>query len=155
MKLHVEWARPIRLRAGRDGISYEVDLSKITERPGVYIFARRHGSTFEGLYVGKSMNVRSRVKSHLNSVRLMRHLRGAKTGPRVLLVGQYVTKPGQRIEKCLALSERALIRHFLSQGHDLVNKQGTHIRRHELESTGGHPRRFLPSPVYLERPRGQ
>jgi hypothetical protein len=33
-------------------------------------------------------------------------------------------------------AHRALIRYFLSEGHDLVNEQGTRIRRHELESTG-------------------
>jgi hypothetical protein len=70
-----------------------------------------------------------------------------------LLVGEYVTKGGQRVEKCLALSERALIRYFLSEGHDLVNMQGTRIRRHELESTGRHPKRFFPSLMYLERTR--
>lgn len=73
----------------------------------------------------------------------------------MLLVGEYVTKPGQRIEKCLDLTERALIRYFLSEGHDLVNKQGTRIRRHELESTGRRPKRFFPTVMYLERSRGE
>ena len=155
MKLHVEWGRPIQLRASRDGISYGLDLSKVTDYPGVYIFGRRHGDSFEALYVGKAMNIRRRVKGHLNNLSLMRHLRTAKSGKRVLLVGEYVTKPGQRIEKCLVLTERALIRYFLSEGHDLVNKQGTRIRRHELESTGRHPKRFFPTVMYLERSRGE
>lgn len=154
MKLHVEWARPIPLRASRDGISYVVDLERVSDSAGVYIFGRRHGDTFEALYVGKSMNIRRRVKGHLNSLRLMHHLRTAKSGKKVLLVGEYITKPGQRIDKCLGLTERALIRYFLSEGHDLVNKQGTRIRRHELESSGRHPKRFFPTVVYLERSRG-
>ena len=151
MKLQVEWGKPIPLRASRDGISYEVDLEKVANLPGVYIFGRRHGDTFEALYIGKSRNIRSRVKGHLNSLRLMRHLRDAKSGTRVLLVGRYITKPGQQIEKCLVLTERALIRYFLSEGHDLVNKQGTRLRRHQLESTGRHPKRLFPSLIYLER----
>ena len=155
MKMHVEWSRPIQLRPSRDRISYTVDLAKVSDYPGVYIFGRRHGDTFEALYIGKSMNVRRRVKGHLNSLQLMRHLRTAKAGKKVLLVGDYITKPGQRIEKCLTLTERALIRHFLSDGHDLVNKQGTRIRRHELESTGLHPKRFFPTVMYLERSRGE
>lgn len=122
--------------------------------PGVYIFGRQWGSGFEALYVGKSMNVRTRIKGHLNSLSLMQHVRTAKAGKRVLLVGEYVTKPGQRIEKCIGLTERALIRYFLSEGHDLVNKQGTRIRRHELESTGRHPKKFFPTLMYLERTRG-
>lgn len=154
MKLHVEWARPVPLRPSRDGISYTVDLARVSDYPGVYIFGRRHGERFEALYVGKSMSIRRRVKGHLNSVRLMQHIRTAKTGKRVLLVGEYITKPGQRIDKCLALTERALIRNFLSEGHDLVNLQGTLIRRHELESTGRHPKKFFPNLIYLERSRG-
>lgn len=154
MKLHVEWGQPVQLRGNRDGISYDLDLSKITDYPGVYIFGRRHGERFEALYVGSSMNVRTRVKGHLNNLRLMRYLRTARTGKRILLAGRLVTKRGQRVEKCIALSERALIRHFLSEGHELVNKSGTKIRRHELESTGRHPRRFVPAFMYLERTRG-
>lgn len=153
MKLHVEWARPIPLKSNRDGISYAVDLEKVTVYPGVYIFGRRYGERFEALYIGKSMNVRNRVKGHLNNLSLMRHLRTAKAGKKILLVGDYITKPGQRIEKCLDLTERALIRYFLSEGHDLVNKQGTLIRRHELESTGRHPKRYFPTQIYLERTR--
>ena len=84
----------------------------------------------------------------------MQHVRTAKTGKRVLLVGEYVTKRGQQVDKCIALTERALIRYFVSEGHDLVNKQGTRIQRHELESTGRHPKKFFPSPIYLEKTRG-
>ena len=51
MKLHVEWARPIPLRRNRDGISYSVDLAKVSDYPGIYVFCRHHGYTFEALYV--------------------------------------------------------------------------------------------------------
>lgn len=57
--------------------------------------------------------------------------------------------------KSLALAERALIRYFLSEGHDLVNKQGTRLRRHELQSSGTHPKRFFPRNMYLERAKGE
>lgn len=155
MKLHVEWSRPIPLRASRESVGYEVDFEKVPRSAGVYIFGRQWGTGFEALYVGKSLNVRARIRSHLNSLSLMQHVRTAKTGKRILLVGEYVTKPGQRIETCIGLAERALIRHFLAEGHDLVNKQGTRIRRHELESTGRHPKKFFPNPIYLEKTRGQ
>ncbi|MFN3566816.1 MAG: GIY-YIG nuclease family protein, partial [Burkholderiaceae bacterium] len=61
----------------------------------------------------------------------------------------------QRVEKSLVLIERALIRYFLSEGHDLVNKQGTRLRRHEIVSSGKHPKRFIPSPMYLEKAKGE
>jgi len=162
MNLFVEWSRPIVLKASRNSIGYTLDLTKVTDRPGVYIFGREWGSGFEALYIGSSKNVRARMKGHLNNLRLMQHLRDAKTGKRILLAGKLVTESGrpvyeggQRIEKRLALTERTLIRHFLSEGHDLVNKQGTLIRRHKLESTGRQPKRFVPTELFLEKARGE
>jgi len=156
MKLHVEWGRPIRLRdARRDNMIYGLDLDKVSTGAGVYIFGRRFGSQFEALYVGKAGNIRSRVKGQLNNLRLMQHLHNAKAGERIVLAGRLETKPGQRLRKCLVLAERALIRYFLTEGHDLVNKQGTRLRRHELESVGRHPKRFFPTVMYLERAKGE
>lgn len=156
MDLQIEWSRQVQLRdASKDNMIYGVDLSKITTGVGVYIFGRRWGKQFEALYVGKAQNVRNRVKDHLNNLRVMQHLRNAKTGKRIVLAGQLVTKPGQRKSKCLGLAERALIRYFLSEGHDLVNKQGTRIRRHEMQSSGKHPKRFFPRVMYVERSKGE
>jgi hypothetical protein len=153
VKLQIEWGAPVILRRSRENFGYILDLSKVTDYPGVYIFGRQWGSGFEALYVGKAANVQIRVKGHLNNLRLMQHLHTAKTGKRVLLAGSLVTKRGQQVDKGLVLAERALIRFFLSEGHDLVNKQGTLIRRHELESTGRHPKRFFPTLMYLEKTR--
>jgi hypothetical protein len=83
----------------------------------------------------------------------MQHLHNAKAGRRILLEGNLIPKPGQRLEKSLVLAERALIRYFLLEGHDLVNKQGTRIRRHELESSGLYPKKYFPRTMYLERAR--
>lgn len=85
----------------------------------------------------------------------MRHLHQAKTGRRFVLAGKVITKPGQKLHRCMMLAERALIRHFLSEGHELVNKQGTRIRRHELKSSGDYPKRFFPRSVYLEKTKGE
>ena len=154
MKLHVEWNRPLRLRDGtKQNLIYSVDLPKLPTASGIYILGRRWGSGFEALYVGKATNLRSRVKSQLNNLRLMQHLRNAKSGRRIILLGKILTKPGQRLEKSLLLIERALIRYFLSEGYDLVNKQGARLRRHEVVSSGKHPKRFVPSLMYLEKAR--
>ena len=156
MNLHVEWGRPIQLKdASRDNMIYRLDLGKVSADAGIYIFGRRWGSQFEALYVGKAGNIRSRVKGHLNNLRLMQHLHNAKTGKRIVLAGRLGTKRGQQLPKCLVLAERALIRYFLSEGHDLVNKQGTRLRRHELESSGQHPKRFFPKVMYLEKAKGE
>lgn len=157
MNLHVEWGRPIQLRdASRDDMVYSLDLGKVADVAGVYIFGRRWGSQFEALYVGKAGNIRSRINGHLNTnLRLMLHLRNAKAGKRIVLAGELVPKRGQRLPKSLLLAERALIRYFLSEGHDLVNRQGVRLRRHELVSAGQHPKRFFPKLMYLEKAKGE
>jgi hypothetical protein len=156
MKLQIEWGRLIRLRdASDENMIYSLDLDRVTDKSGIYIFGRHWGSQFEALYVGKAGKIRRRVKSHLNNLRLMQHLRNAKNGERVVLAGRLMTRPGQRLAKSLALAERAMIRHFLSEGHDLVNKAGVRLRRHDLESSGKYPKRFFPRVVYLERAKGE
>lgn len=152
MKLFVEWSRPVPLKdAARQNLIYSVALDKLPSASGVYVFGRRWGNQFEALYVGKANGIRSRVKNQTNNLRLMQHLKNAKAGKRIVLAGRIVTKPGQQLNKCLPLIERALIRYFLSEGHDLVNKQGTRLRRHELSSSGRHPKRFFPTLMYVEK----
>lgn len=56
------------------------------------------------------------------------------------------------MERCLPILERTLIRYFLSEGHDLVNIQGTQLRRHEVEWVR-RPRNFVPALMYLDQSR--
>lgn len=52
------------------------------------MFGRCHGKSFEALDVGKAINIRTRVKQHIErNLRLMRHIEDARTGNRVLLIG--------------------------------------------------------------------
>jgi hypothetical protein len=46
----------------------------------------------------------------------------------------------------------SLIRYYMSEGHDLVNKQGTLINRHEVVSSQV-PMRIVPRRMYLESRR--
>lgn len=151
MDLSIEWMRAIPLRRSRrSDLIYDVDLAAIETEPGIYVFARRWGKSYEALYVGRSENVRRRSRGHLNNLRLMSHVRHAKNGRRVLFTGFPLTRRGQRMTRVLATLEKAYIRHFLSEGHDLVNQQGTRIRRHEIEALGA-PRGFMPARMYLEK----
>ena len=152
MKISVEWGRPLVLRDGaRQNLIYIVNLDKVPNSAGVYVFGRRWGRNIEALYVGKGCNIRGRVKGQLNNLRLMQHLKHAKIGKRVLLYGEVITKPGQKIDTVVTLLERSLIRHFLFEGHDLVNKQGARIRRHEVNSDGSQPKKFIPRLMFLEK----
>lgn len=156
MKLFVEWMRPVPMKgATRENLIYSVILDKLPTGSGVYVFGRRWGRRFEALYVGKATNIRGRVKSQLNNLRLMQHLKNAQAGRRIVLAGCIITKPGQQLGRCLPPIERALIRYFLSEGHDLVNKQGTRLRRHEVSSSGRHPKGFIPRLMYIEKGKGE
>jgi hypothetical protein len=156
MKLQVEWLSPIPLGDAVDpNLIYTVEVERLPTDPGVYVFGRLWGNQFEALYVGKASRIRGRIKKQLNNLKLMHHLKNAKNGKRVILVGRIVTKPGQQVDKCLPIIERALIRHFLFEGHDLVNKQGTRLRRHELESSGKYPKQFIPGLMYIEKGKGE
>lgn len=148
----LEWSRVVRLRdASKQNMIYAAPLDKLPEGRGIYIFGRRFGNSFEPLYVGQATNIRGRVKGQLNNLRLMQYLKNARAGKRILLVGQLKGQRGRSRGKALDLVERAFIRHFLSEGAELANKQGVRIRRHEVLSNGRHPRRYFPSPIYLER----
>jgi hypothetical protein len=155
MKLQVEWGRPIQLRDGtRQNLIYVMDLTKLPQVAGVYVLGRRWGGEFEALYVGKAGSIRGRVKGQLNNLRLMQHLKNAKAGKRVVLPGRFVSKGGQQLGKSLLMIERALIRYFLADGHDLVNKQGTRLRQHEIVSSGKQPKKFIPRQMYIEKTKG-
>lgn len=149
MNLQVEWSPPIPMRRVRS-LNYDLDLDKVPDSGGVYVFGRRWGDSFEALYVGKALNVRSRVNGQLNNLRLMSHIKEAKAGNRIVLAGTAKPRRGQQMERVLPLIERSLIRYFLSEGHDLVNIQGTLLRRHEVVSTN-RPMRFVPSRMYIDR----
>ncbi len=147
------WGRPVRLKDGsKEDLIYSVKVSKLPAKPGFYIFGRQWGHAFEALYIGQSEHVQKRVQEHLvGNVPLMLRMRKAKTGNRVVIAGVLKTRPGQQLKKCLLLIERAFIRHFLSEGHDLINEQGTRLRQHEIYSDGPQPKRIFPKAMYVNR----
>jgi len=152
MILSIEWSRPLVLRDGsKDNLIYTAAVDKLPAAPGIYIFGRRFAKTFEALYVGQATGIRGRVEIQFNNLRLMQHLKKARTGKRIVLAGHFKAKPGQHLKKCLDLAELALIRHFLSEGHDLVNKQGVTLRGHEVQSSGKYPKRYFPRTINLQR----
>jgi len=67
MNLEIEWEKPVPLRKAprkarkESGYIYKVDLTVLPNVPGIYVFARRWGKSYEALYVGQSMKIRRRV----------------------------------------------------------------------------------------------
>jgi len=105
--------------------------------------------SYEALRVGYSTDIRRRVTSLMTRKRLLGLLKQSKTGERVIIYGVPLIKGGQDINKFLLLLNRALIQHFISQGHDLINLSGTKLRQHEIIVNGPIPKSFVPSSLYL------
>jgi hypothetical protein len=151
MELQLIWHKPVRLKDSRpdSDLIYEIDLERIPETPGVYIFIRKYGKNQNPLYIGKAKNLKMRVKQHLNSVKLMRKIQKEANGSRAVAFAEFISKPGQKADNCISYIERALIRHFLSEGHNLLNISGTRIAKHTITSdkvTG----RLLPHKILFE-----
>jgi hypothetical protein len=115
----------------------------------IYIFGRRHSKSFEALYVGKASSLRGRVKTQLNNHKLLTHVWNAKTGSRIVMIGEFKAKQKQTPATCLPIAERALIRYFVSEGHDLVNLQGVNLRQNDVLSTGMHKVKDFPNLIQV------
>jgi hypothetical protein len=157
MKIDIKWDKPIVLRDGsRFNRIYhsESKLKKIPAKPGVYVFARRHGRNVYPLYIGQAGNLRSRVDGQFNNLRLMMGLKNVEAGRRILLVGRLILHRGQRMKKVLDVVESALIKRALADGHDLINQQGTKTRVHVIRSKGNNwSRQIAPLAILIERRR--
>ena len=154
MEIEIQWNRPIPLKkVNRGALIYDIDLEKVPDKNGIYIFARKFNRNYYALYVGESTagTIRRRIRRHLNNLKLMRHLELAKIGKRVLITGIPLPKGGQNSKKITKILEKTFIRHFISEGHDLVNISGSRIRYHEINSKGRIHKKFIPSSIFLER----
>lgn len=137
MNLEIKWMRPLQLTEDTDGgLIYTCDIDKLPSAPGWYVFGRMFGKNLEALYVGKAGKLRERIIRQFNNLKLMKHLEDAANGKRVVLVGRFISRPAQQEGKCLPLVEKALIRYYLSEGHDLVNVAGTKLSQHSIRSSG-------------------
>ena len=145
MNIKVKWGRPVRLIKCRKKSDCIMEfremgtLGKITDGPGVYVFARRHGRTDEDIfipqYIGEASNVRRRIRQHLHRhVARMRRIRDGATGARYLVVGKI--ERNAKNEKTRKVVENALIKKAMANGHNLLNKQGTKSKVHSIQFTG-------------------
>jgi len=123
MKIELNWLEPIELGSStnlRENIK-NFDLNEIPEIAGVYIFYREYGETQKALYVGKSENIRARMKAHFNSLALIEGLEEAPQGKKKLIFAEVKTR--SELKRALNQAEKALIQHYIEQGHPLLNKR--------------------------------
>jgi hypothetical protein len=136
MDLDIFWHAPIDL-TDDDDLILTCDLNELPEEPGVYAFCRTFGDRVIPLYIGQGKNLRGRIKGHFaRSVKLMRKIKDAKNGQKVVLAGEWRAKGGQNQAKALAIIESALIKYALAEGHDLFNVAGARTPVHTINSSG-------------------
>jgi hypothetical protein len=154
MNLDLQWHRPINLLDGRrKGLIFRLPdeaEDSIPNAPGVYIFARRFGDIIAPLYIGQAARINVRIDQQFNNLRLMRGIEDAEIGRRVLLFVELHPRPGQQIPRALDIIEKALIRHALSEGYELLNIQGAKTPTHALKFRGNiEARSVFPRRMYV------
>ena len=97
------------------------DLSLLPEISGVYIFYREYGDYQEALYVGKSENIRTRMKAHFNSIKLIDGLVDTPKGQKKLIFAEVKTRSD--LAKALAQAEKGLINQLDDEKHPLLNRK--------------------------------
>lgn len=119
----LNWQKPIDLPTGK----VDPSLKLIPASPGVYVFFREHGSTVQIFYIGKALQLQSRIKGQLNNHGLMTAIGSAKNGKRKLAWAELKIRPGQTVEAALKAAEKLMIRHYVEEGQPVHNIQGRRI----------------------------
>lgn len=142
MDIELVWRTPVRLAVApkestQDFLVVKSDENRIPQAPGVYVFARAFGTKYEPIYIGQADDLHKRIGQHLKSnVALMKALRHAKSGPKVVLLAEVLTKQGQQIQRVLDVVEPTLIADAVAAGYTLVNRQLTSAKFHTVVSKG-------------------
>lgn len=136
MKIELNWLEPIELGSSstlRENIK-NLDLKCIPDIAGVYIFYREYGEKQYALYVGKSENIRSRMKTHFNSLKLIEGLEDTPQGKKKLIFAEVKTRSD--LVRALNQAEKGLINHYDNQEHPLLNKKLMADHFDEITSSG-------------------
>jgi hypothetical protein len=137
MQINVQWAKPMQLKDGKkENMIYTYETENIPDAPGCYVFYNKYGSSITIFYIGKSMDIQSRLEGHKNNLKLMMGIKNYMKGNKYVMYATIKTRNKNDIQKSIDLVERNLIKHALSQGHDLFNIQGKIIKYDEITFLG-------------------
>jgi len=138
MNLEIKWHHPITLEDGDDeNLIYSIEeIQEWEDVPAVYMFCRNYGGSLVPLYIGRSKNVGQRITQHFNTTKMMKSIQKSPKGEKVLVIGEFIPKPGQSIDTSLKVIEKTLIEHALTEGYELINKSGTKTPVHTLSFSG-------------------
>ena len=123
MNVELDWYDPIEL-GGSSTLKENVknfNLALLPEISGVYIFYREYGDYQEALYVGKSENIRIRMKAHFNSIKLIDGLVDTPKGQKKLIFAEVKTRSD--LGKALAQAEKGLINQLDDEKYPLLNRK--------------------------------
>ncbi len=86
--VNAQWSQPIILVDGarHNLIDFAEELRNIPDKPGVYVFARRHGQKVSPIYIGQAEKLRTRIEQQFNSVPLMVGMPKRLTGDKDSLI---------------------------------------------------------------------
>jgi hypothetical protein len=141
VNIKIDWQEPIQLTYHKKIKVTVKDLTeKIERRPGVYFFSRKYGHAFEPFYIGETISILGRLKSHLKNRDIAYALEGLggtriKGGARYFHYG-YLDHNANHPKKYLAIVQRYLIRQAIAEGCNVLNKNLTTRRFHSLEFNG-------------------
>ncbi len=137
MKIQADWKRELELKPIKTGNAlFTMDTDSLHELPGIYVFIRKYENKAYPLYVGQASNIKRRIIQHQNNLKLMLGILRAGKGQKCVLYCTITAKQGQRRSKILAILEKALMDHCLTQGYELLNKQGTKVKYEVIRFTG-------------------
>lgn len=137
MQINARWSKPITLKDGNSvGLIFKLDLDAIPNEPGVYVFARSYGSNVEPIYIGETVDLRTRIANHLNSVPLMKAIENTSKGTRILIYCTVAARSKEKAKSQVKIIEKSLIIHAQSEGHELFNTKGTKLPTDVIEFTG-------------------
>jgi hypothetical protein len=144
MQITLEWNSPIQLtRYGEIILDDRALPQEIPAKPGVYFFSRKHGIEYIPFYIGETLNIRARLKSHLRWRDIADVLRGIagpdhriKQGTRYFHYGVFRGRQGQDPKTCLSIVQRHMIREAVEEEIPILNKNLKKFKSHAIRFDG-------------------
>jgi hypothetical protein len=151
MEISIDWQKPVQLTRHKRIIVDKDDLPEAIEaRAGVYFFARRFGRICVPFYIGETLNIRSRLKQHLGTVKIadvLRSLVGAeetiKIGVRYFHFGYIRAQAPTKQKRCLKIVQKYLIRQAVENEIAILNTNLKKFKTHDLLFEGSKKARAI------------
>jgi len=151
MQITINWQLPIQLTLNKKIIVDENELpEEIEDYAGIYFFSRKFGEAKLPFYIGETLKLRSRLKSHLGSRKIADVLRGIsadkdiKNGTRYFHYGYLKGNASKPLtKKRLSIVQRHLIRVAIENDIPILNSNLTKVKTHTVVFSGGKETRAI------------